>query len=1383
VFGAGVRLDDLSLRIEGSRLVLQVAATPGRADASSIAIEGFDARRLSESLSVRTLEFADGSTLHLDELFARGAVVAGGSGDETSHGTPFADQFVGSTGQDRLIGGQGSDRYVAGLGLGSDVIVDRGARSDRDVLDLQGTSAGSVDVQRSRGSDVLLSFGPPSAREVLTLDGQLGGAGVEQVRFADGTVWQREDLERLASAPSATSVEGRFDGSAADEHLVGSDGADEIRAGAGHDLVEGGAGADVLHAGPGQDRLDGGAGDDVLVAANEGDVVLGGLGADRLYGAPSGTALLVGGHGDDTLVGGGAPVVVRFGRGDGVDRLHSIGTGSRVLLEPDVRPGDVRVTAETGTYGLALRVAIVGTGDALVIERALAGNEVFAPTVVFTDGTTWDAADLAGRIEAPPGTAGPDELMGTPFGDVISGGDGDDRIDSRDGNDRLDGGAGRDRLDGGPGDDELDGGPGPDDLSGREGRDTYVFARGHGDDIIYDGLYRAGSRNWAGDIETIRYEVPSTQVTVARGGWRQGSLILTMRDGGGQVTVRDWFLQDRADTLVIAFADGVTWSSADLHRLSAMPATAGDDVLHGTPFDDRLAGGAGNDDLHGAAGADDLDGGPGDDRLDGGTGSDVYRFGRGSGRDVIEPFESPDPGDVAAIVVSADLRPGDLEVVEQDYRPVLRIRGTSDQITLPSAGAWRSIDEIRFADGTVWRPYATLGTIQVGTSAGESLNGADFDDVLRGGGGNDVLSGGNGQDVLEGGAGDDDLMHGNDPHVDRLAGGPGNDRIWAGRGDQIGFDRGDGRDILYAGGAVTLRFGPGVAPDDVVVRAGSDESDGHLVLQLRGTTDEVWWSGFLWRPEVRDGALVAFADGSSWDAAALLARIERTGTPGPDVLVGTEVGERLSGGAGDDRLDGGAGDDVLDGDAGADTLLGGPGNDLLAGGRDDDQLSGGPGRDTFRFDRGDGADRIDDFGGGSILRNEAGDRLLFGPGVRPQDLRLRTDAADLVLQVDETGDRVTLIGWRSLAHADSTATIEFADGTVWTRGTLIGQLHAAEAWPLTYATEGADRIAGHDGDEEIRGLGGHDDLSGGAGDDRLVGGDGDDRLAGGPDTDELHGGFGDDTYVFHRGDGRDRIVDVDRVGGRDRLVFGPGIAAGDLGVTTAPYAITLALRGSSDAVTLAWDPALGIEVEEIHFADGSHWRTADLVAAVTATAETRGADGDDQLTGNALANRLHGGGGRDTLDGGDGQDELIGGTGRDLLRGGRGGDLYRIGPGDGTDVIVEVPDAPGEHDVLAFGPGLRPEQLWFRREGDALEVRQLASGERTLIDGWYAPGGGRIEEFRTASGQALLERQVQSLVEAMAAFAPPPPGHAALPAHVHAVLAPVIAAHWGAPGG
>jgi len=70
----------------------------------------------------------------------------------------------------------------------------------------------------------------------------------------------------------------------------------------------------------------------------------------------------------------------------------------------------------------------------------------------------------------------------------------------------------------------------------------------------------------------------------------------------------------------------------------------GGDAMFGGPGRDRLDGGDGNDKLHGGAGNDILEGGDGNDVLDGGAGhdklcggagNDIYRFGRGSGHDVI----------------------------------------------------------------------------------------------------------------------------------------------------------------------------------------------------------------------------------------------------------------------------------------------------------------------------------------------------------------------------------------------------------------------------------------------------------------------------------------------------------------------------------------------------------------------------------------------------------------------------------------------------------------------------------------------------------------------------------------------------------------------------
>jgi Tol biopolymer transport system component len=83
------------------------------------------------------------------------------------------------------------------------------------------------------------------------------------------------------------------------------------------------------------------------------------------------------------------------------------------------------------------------------------------------------------RIE---GTAGPDLIYGTPYGERIDGLAGNDRLFGNGGNDVIDGGPGNDGIGGGAGNDVIDGGPGNDVLSGGAGND--VIDGGPGRDKI-----------------------------------------------------------------------------------------------------------------------------------------------------------------------------------------------------------------------------------------------------------------------------------------------------------------------------------------------------------------------------------------------------------------------------------------------------------------------------------------------------------------------------------------------------------------------------------------------------------------------------------------------------------------------------------------------------------------------------------------------------------------------------------------------------------------------------------------------------------------------------------------------------------------------------------
>ncbi len=78
------------------------------------------------------------------------------------------------------------------------------------------------------------------------------------------------------------------------------------------------------------------------------------------------------------------------------------------------------------------------------------------------------------------------------------------------------------------------------------------------------------------------------------------------------------------------------------------------------------------------------------------------------------------------------------------------------------------------------------------------------------------------------------------------------------------------------------------------------------------------------------------------------------GTPGNDVINGTNFRDSFTALRGDDRLCGLDGIDSLIGAQGNDSLSGGAGDDILTGGSGNDRLDGGPG-----FDRCDGGIDVD----------------------------------------------------------------------------------------------------------------------------------------------------------------------------------------------------------------------------------------------------------------------------------------------------------------------------------------------------------------------------------------------------------------------------------------
>jgi hemolysin type calcium-binding protein len=115
---------------------------------------------------------------------------------------------------------------------------------------------------------------------------------------------------------------------------------------------------------------------------------------------------------------------------------------------------------------------------------------------------------------------------------------------------------------------------------------------------------------------------------------------------------------------------------------------------------------------------------------------------------------------------------------------------------------------------------------------------------------------------------------------------------------------------------------------------------------------------------------------------------DRSGGPGPDVIIGTIAGDRINGLGGNDRISGLAGDDCLLGGSGSDRLSGSGGKDRLGGDAGNDRVGGGSGNDTIAGGSGKdrlggdaGNDRLSGGSGNDTIAGGAGkNRLSGGPG-------------------------------------------------------------------------------------------------------------------------------------------------------------------------------------------------------------------------------------------------------------------------------------------------------------------------------------------------------------------------------------------------------------------
>ena len=943
---------------------------------------------------------------------------------------------------------------------------------------------------------------------------------------------------------------------------------------------------------------------------------------------------------------------------------------------------------------------------------------------------TMDTA-LKGWVTGDP-TEGDDVLRGTELNDLLDAQGGNDHLLGRGGNDILIGGAGNDLLDGGTGNDELHGG---------SGSDTYRFGRGDGHDTIIEDSWISG--------ETDRIEfkagISPDDVRLERvrtvNGWQvSDDLKLTLRDTGETLIVKNHFNEsNRFAVEEIVFSDGTVWDAEAIKSRVLLGGDENDELRGFNGRDDVIVGGGGNDTLIGGTGDDLLIGGTGDDMLEGGAGSDTYRIGLGDGNDVITEFDA-DGEDV--VELSADIAPedvlvrwtlqGDMAITLPDGRR-LTVRG--------QANTWSDrvgIEQLRFADGTVWDRSELAARALAATSGDDAIVGGYQDDTLDGGAGNDQF-----QDL--------------------------------GGYDTYRFGAGDGQDTI-ADNYGRVLFKPGIGQNDITFsRDGND-----LIATVTASGDAVRIKEWLnsWQRIDR----FDFDNGASLNVNDVLAKLNVS--EGAEILYGSPDEDTLAGTEKDSVIYGREGNDVLTGGAGRDQLFGEAGDDTLDGGADRDSLYGGAGNNTYIVAPGTG---LDNAMGASLA--VANDTVVFAPGIRPEDVSVQLGDASWGGQAGDVGYTNLVIGIGGndalvvrTENGDDLGRgaiqrFRFGDGTEWTLSDVIARADGGKmGWQQRYwgdpttilGSQADDDINDYTGqsvtvqargnDDNVYLAAGNDIVSAGSGNDNVYSGAGDDLVAGEAGDDRIDTGAGDDVVVFNHGDGHDRLTTGE---GTDTLSFGATVLPAMLSAALDPdgRVVLLIEGGAGGSITLEntrIDNLPG-DLERIQFidADGktrvfdlAGWLQANTGALLSATmdaplafegtgfeltgtvapaggleavayaqsgdlfvsanlANNTPTDGDDVLYGTADGDTLDAGAGNDIALGLAGNDTILGGEGNDLIHGGDGDDV--LDGGDGNDVIYGGWGA----DTLTGGTGR--DELFGEWGGDTY-VYQPGHGEVIIDD-------------------------------------------------------------------
>ncbi|PTX55456.1 Calx-beta domain-containing protein [Litoreibacter ponti] len=657
----------------------------------------------------------------------------GGNADETITGSTGDDQITGAGGNDVISGGSGDDALDGGsgnntitAGSGNDTInsaatatgsIDAGADEDTITINssfqnstidggtgtdtlrltsanLAGTTIAGVEATEfadngfmTVDADQIANLGSLSLTGFAATNGGfllVSGASGETADFSGLTIGDGQELdirvsnffgtgETLTSDFSAATVLGTglidYNGSNADETVIGSGAGDEITAAGGDDVISGGAGNDLLDGGSGDNSVLGGAGNDEITSFSTATGTLDG-GADDDTITVNGSfqnSSIDGGTGTDTLRIGASSLVgttiagieaTEFTNNSfktiDADQIANLGTtiltgnaatsGGFLLLS-----GSSGDTADLGAFiindGQELNIRtsnFFGTNDLLTVD--LSGTTVLGTGLIDLDGSSANETFI--------GSNAADEINAFGGDDIVAGGGGDDILDGGSGNNDVSGGAGNDTLNTtGSSTGTLDGGADDDTISITSNFQNSSIDGGTGTDTLrlssasLVGTTIAGieatefTNNGFMTIDASQIGNLGTLTLTGSASSNGGFLLLSGNSGetadfsglvletGQELDIRSGNFFSTGDALTVDFS-GATVNGTGLIDFNGSNA---DETITGTDARDEISGASGDDIINGGGGDDLLEGGAGNNEVFGNDGDDTLNATSSSG--------------------------------------------------------------------------------------------------------------------------------------------------------------------------------------------------------------------------------------------------------------------------------------------------------------------------------------------------------------------------------------------------------------------------------------------------------------------------------------------------------------------------------------------------------------------------------------------------------------------------------------------------------------------------------------------------------------------------------------------------------------------------------